>query len=139
MSTREDAKAFLNELYSSIPKSFYSKIEMTQRGFGFILDYLEQAEGEVVAGDFAKKMNVSTARVAVLLKKMEENGFVIRRTSSKDARRTVVEITPAGAAFVDDLKEQALSRVELLLEQVSKEDLDTYVRISRKISKVMGE
>lgn len=137
MSTREDAKAFLDELYSNIPKSFYSKIEMTQRGFGFILDYLEQAEGEVVAGDFAKKMNVSTARVAVLLKKMEESGFVTRRTSSKDARRTVVEITPAGIAFVDDLKEQALSRVELLLEQVSKEDLDTYVRISRKISKAM--
>ena len=137
MSTREDAKAFLVELYSSIPKSFYSKIEMTQRGFGFILDYLEQAEGEVVAGDFAKKMNVSTARVAVLLNKMEENGYVMRHTSSKDARRTVVEITPAGVAFVDDLKEQALSRIELLFEQVSKEDLDTYVRISRKISKAM--
>ena len=60
MSTREDAKAFLAKLCSSMPRSCYSKLEATQRGFGFILDYLEQAEGEIVAGDFAKKALASS-------------------------------------------------------------------------------
>ena len=54
MSTREEAKAFLAKLCSSMPRSCYSKLEVTQRGFGFILDYLEQAEGEVVAGILPK-------------------------------------------------------------------------------------
>ena len=137
MSTREDAQAFLAELYSSIPRSFYSELEMTRRGFGFVLDYLEQAKGEVTAGDLAKTMEVSPARVAILLKKMEESGFITRYTSSKDARRVIVQISPAGVAFVEDMKERTLNKVESLLNQVSKEDLYTYVKISRKIREAM--
>ena len=139
MSTREDAQAFLAELYSSIPRSFYSELEMTRRGFGFVLDYLEQAKGEVTAGDLAKTMEVSPARVAILLKKMEESGFIVRHTSSKDARRIIVEITPAGVAYVDDMKERTLNKVESLLNQVSKEELYAYVKISRKIREAMEE
>lgn len=137
MSTREDAQKLLIELYLSIPRSFYSKLESTQRGFGFVLDYLKHADGDVIAGDFAKKLNVSTARIAALLKRMEQSGFITRHTSAKDARQTVVKITPAGIAFVDELKEQALSKIEFLLEQVGKEDLETYIKISHKIREAM--
>lgn len=139
MSSRKDAQEFMEKLYSSIPRFFYSELETTQRGFGFVLSYLEQADCEVNAGDLSKKLNVSTARIAALLKKMEQSGLITRRTSPKDARRTVVEITPSGIALVDGMREQTLHRMELLLAQVSKEDLETYIRISRQIKKVMDE
>lgn len=139
MSTRQDAQEFMEKLYSSIPRFFYSEPGTMQRGFGFVLSYLEQADSEVNAGDLSKKLNVSTARIAALLKKMEQSGLITRRTSPKDARRTVVEITPSGIALVDGMREQTLHRMELLLAQVSKEDLETYIRISRQIKKVMDE
>lgn len=139
MSTRKDAQEFMEKLYTSIPRFFYSELETTQRGFGFVLSYLEQTDSEVNAGDLSKKLNVSTARIAALLKKMEQSGLVTRHTSPKDARRTVVEITPSGIALVDGMREQTLHRMELLLAQVSKEDLETYIRISRQIKKVMDE
>ena len=139
MSKRKDAQEFIEKLYSSIPRFFYSELETTQRGFGFVLSYLEQADNEVNAGDLSKKLNVSTARIAALLKKMEQSGLITRRTSSKDARRTIVEITPSGISLVDGMREQTLHRIELLLTQVGKEDLETYIRISRQIKKVMDE
>lgn len=139
MSTRQDAQEFMEKLYSSIPRFFYSEPGTMQRGFGFVLSYLEQADSEVNAGDLSKKLNVSTARIAALLKKMEQSGLITRRTSPKDARRTVVEITPSGIALVDGMREQTLHRMELLLAQVSKEDLETYIRISRQIKKVMDK
>ena len=139
MSKRKDAQEFMEKLYSSIPRFFYSELETTQRGFGFVLSYLEQADNEVNAGDLSKKLNVSTARIAALLKKMEQSGLITRRTSSKDARRTIVEITPSGISLVDGMREQTLHRIELLLTQVGKEDLETYIRISRQIKKVMDE
>ena len=139
MNNPGDARAYLEKLYSCIPKLFYSEIEATQRGFGFVLSYLEQADKEVYAGDLAKKLNVSTARIAALLKRMEQNGLITRHISSKDARRTIVKITPAGIASVDEMREQAIHRIELLLTQVSKEDLDTYIRISQQIKEVMKE
>ena len=139
MSTREDAQVFMEKLYSCIPRFFYSEIETIQRGFGFILNYLEQADREVNAGDLSKKMNVSTARIAALLKRMEQNGLIMRHASQEDARRTVVTITPAGTALVDEMREQTLQKIELLLNQISRDDLETYIQISRQIKSVMNE
>ena len=120
MSMSGDAREYLEKLYSCMPKLFYSELEATQRGFGFVLSYLEQADEKVYAGDLSKKLNVSTARIAALLKRMEQNGLITRRTSSKDARRTVVEITSAGIASVDEMRKQALYRMELLLARSAK-------------------
>ena len=139
MNISGDAKEYLDKLYSCMPKLFYSEIEATQRGFGLVLSYLEQADEKVYAGDLSKKLDVSTARIAALLKKMEQNGLVTRHTSPEDARRTVVEITPAGIASIDGMRTQALHRIELLLTQVSKEDLETYIRISQQIKEVINE
>ena len=139
MSKRKDAQEFLSKLYSNIPRSFYSKLEETQRGFWFVLSYLEHSDGEVIAGDLSKEMSVSTARIAALLKRMEQSGFVTRRRSSEDARRTIVEITPAGIALVDEMREKTLKKVELLLAKISKDDLDTYLRISQQIREAMNE
>ena len=139
MSKREDAQVLMEELYSCAPRFFYSKIETIQRGFGFVLNYLEQADGEVNAGDLSKKLNVSTARIAVLLKKMEQNGWITRHASQEDARRIIVEITPAGIALVDEMREQTLQKIELLLDQISREDLETYIRISNQIKAIINE
>lgn len=139
MASREDAQEFLNKLYSCIPRSFYDRLQATQRGFGFILSYLEQADGEVIAGDLSEKLNVSTARIAALLKKMERSGYIKRNSSSEDGRRTVVEITSSGIAHVDDMREQTLSKVKKLLDSVNKEDLDNYIRISNIIREAMEE
>ena len=139
MDISGDAKEYLNKLYSCMPKLFYSEIEATQRGFGFVLSYLEQADKEVYAGDLSKKLNVSTARIAALLKRMEQNGLITRCTSMEDARRTVVGITPAGIDSINEMRAQALQKIELLLTQVSKEDLETYIRISQQIKEVISE
>ena len=139
MNISRGAQEYLEKLYSCMPKLLYSEIEATQRGFGFVLSYLEQADEVVYASDLSKKLNVSTARIAALLKRMEQNGLITRCTSPEDARRTIVGITPAGIASVDKMREQALHRIELLLARVSKEDLETYIRISRQIKEIMDE
>ena len=139
MNISEDAKEYLERLHSCIPRLFYSEIDATRRGFGFVLGYLEQANKEVYAGDLSKELNVSTARIAALLKKMEQNGFIVRSASEEDARRTLVSITPAGIDLIDKMRAQALRKIELLLTKVSREDLETYIRISQQIKEVINE
>lgn len=136
MNKREEAQEFLNKWCASAPMSFFNKIDSTLRGYGFVLDYLKRADGEVIAGDFARELNVSTARIAALLKKMEKSGLITRYHSAEDARRTVVEITPAGTALIDEMNEQILIRVERLLEKISKDDIDNFIRISDKIREI---
>lgn len=139
MSNKEDAQEFLQQMRSCRVRPFYSKLDESQRGTGFVIAYLSEAEGEVIAGDLARELNVSTARIAALLRKMENDGLIRRRRADTDARQTVVEITQAGTEYSHMMKEQILEKAELLLEKVGKDDLNEFIRISKKIKQALEE
>ena len=139
MSNREEAQEFLDQLRQCRAKSFFGRLDDTQRGIGFVLLYLREAEGVVYSGDLARELNVSTARIAVLLKNMEKNGLLTRSASRKDARRTIIALTPAGIAQVDEMREHILDAAELLIERVGKDDLDEFLRISMKMKNALEE
>lgn len=139
MGKREDAQEFLRKMRSCRPNPLYIRLNESQRGIGFVLDYLRETQGEVIAGDLARELGVSTARIAALLKKMEKNGLIKRHSSSTDARQTVVEITVAGTEYSDKVKEQILEKTELLMEKVGREDLNEFIRISQKIKNSLEE
>ena len=139
MNTREEAQELLEKISSCRPKSFFNKIDESQRGIDFALIYLAETDGLVIAGDLARELNVSTARIAILLKKMEDKSLIIRRRSDSDARQTVVEITQKGLEHVQKIREQLLARAELLIEKVGKEDLDEFIRISHKIREALDD
>ena len=139
MSNKEDAQEFLKQMRSCRVRPFYSKLDESQRGTGFVIAYLSEAEGEVIAGDLARELNVSTARIAALLRKMEKDGLIRRCRAQADARQTVVEITQAGTEYSHMMKEQILEKAELLLEKVGKDDLNEFIRISKKIKQALEE
>lgn len=137
MSTREEARAFLRKMCSCTPKPLFSKVEEVDRGTGFVLAYLEESDGEVFAGDLARELRVSTARIAALLNKLENKELVERSRSASDARRTVVKITPKGIEYTAQIKEQILDKVEILLDKVGKEDMSEFLRICREITQAL--
>lgn len=139
MDSQQEAQEFLCKLHSCRAKSFFGAVDESQKGIGFVLVYLEKSMQEVIAGDLARELNVSTARIAALLKTMEKNGLIIRCHSSSDARQTVVKITQAGIDYVDKMKKQVLEKIELLFEKVGKEDMEEFIRISRKIKEALDE
>lgn len=139
MSTREEAQEMLHKLRACRSKSVFSKIDESQKGIGFVLVYLQEANHEVIAGDLARELEVSTARIAALLRKMEKNRLIVRYRSAEDARQTVVQITQVGSAYVDKMKEQMLKKMELLIEKVGRKDLEEFIRISHKIKETFDE
>ncbi len=139
MDVKSDAEELMEKFRSCAPKKFFSSVEEAERGIGFILVFLYKSDGEVIAGDIAREMNVTTARVAALLKKMEKNGLITRECSLNDGRRTVVKITGKGTAAVLRKREELLKRTELLIEKVGKKDLEDFIRISQKIRDALGE
>lgn len=139
MSTREEAIALLSQFRECRARKFWGEVDDAQRGIGFALAYLVNSSGEVIAGDLAKNMGVSTARIAALLNKMEKSGLVKRNGSAKDARKTVVCITPEGREIANGIREKVIAKVELLLDRVGKEDLEEFLRISLKIKTALEE
>ena len=139
MDKRDEAREILLQMRSCVPKSFFNEVGETQRGMGFVLVFLDEAEGDVYAGDIARELGVSTARIAALLNRMEKNGLITRETDAHDARKTVVGITQLGRQWTRRTKEQILDKTELLLEKVGREELREFIGISRKIQKALED
>ena len=139
MDKREEAQELLCKIHACRPKFFFGKIDESQRGIGFVLAYLREVKHEVIAGELARELGVSTARIAALLKAMEKNGLIVRQRSSEDARQTVVKITEAGVEYDDRIRELIISKMELLIERVGKSELNEFIRISDKIREALGE
>lgn len=98
-----------------------------------------KANHQVLAGELARELGVSTARIAVLLKTMEKNGLIERSHSTSDARHTVVRLTQAGQDTAEQIKERIIENTMLLLDQIGKEELEEFIRISNRIREVLGE
>ena len=137
MDTTEKAQEFLRQLSQYRANSLFEKMDESKRGMGFALLFLDSSEEQIFAGDLADAMCVSTARVAALLKTMENGGFITRSSSSKDARRTIVELTPEGQAKADAIKALLLHKTEMLFETVGEDDLREFLRISKRIKEAL--
>lgn len=139
MTVREEAEEILNQMHSCRPKSFFGKMDDSRRGMNFVLCYLKEANHEVLAGELARELNVSTARIAALLKTMEKNGLIERYHPTSDARHTIVKITQEGTRQAEQLREHILKNIELLLEKVGREKLEEFIRLSNEIREALGE
>ena len=72
--------------------------------------------------ELAKSLDVTTATVAVTLKKLEQDGYVTKKIDRADNRFHQIEITEKGKQIVEE-SEHIFSNVnEVMLQQFSEEE-----------------
>ena len=98
-----------------------------------ILGILCIHNGELVAGEIARITSVSTARVAAVIKSLEEKGYVNRVTVEGDRRKTKVKITDKGRAVSEDLVQEAITKTSSFLEYLGPEDAENFIRIIHRM------
>ena len=137
MATREQIEKIAVLLNESHPAKFIKKRNETSAGIGAVLRFLSEADKPMTAGSISKFMNVSTARVAALLKKMEARGFIRRTTGADDARTVVVSLTELGVETVKRLQENFYQDIGVLIDTIGMERLIEYTNISKEIRSVL--
>ena len=133
MGKREQAIKLLNNFRENRPQIFLETFESSEKGINFILGYLEEAKHEVIAKDLAQALNVSTARIATLLNKMEKKDLIQKHNSTKDARKTVIILTKKGQHLTTQYKEVLIDITIKMIEEVGMEDLEKFIEISKKM------
>ena len=139
MVTREQALDVLNKIRQNKPTKFFNKIDETSAGMSFILVYLSEHDCEVYASTIAEKMNISRARVAVLIQKLINKGMIQKSSSSIDGRIEVLNITPLGLKEANEFKEQVLSCVTSVIDKVGLEEIYRFIETSAKIKNILSE
>ena len=137
MSSQEQVQMIFEMIKDSHSRDFFERISETTKGIAAVLGYLYETNDTVTAGQISRSMNVSTARVAVLLKKMESKGLIIRETGTADARTTVVRLSELGTENASRLHNEMYSQISEMIDKMGIERLTEFIAVSKEIRSIV--
>jgi len=139
MDYSELAIELFNIMQSLKKEKSHNNINETLHGEAFVLDYIANHNGDVLPGEIGHEMHVSTARIAVALNGLEKKELITRRIDKHDRRKILVGITIAGKELANKNRQSCLSAVIKTLELLGEDDAKEYVRINKKLAKILPD
>ena len=133
MATRMQIERMLEKLKHAHPDDFFKHVDETQAGIGAVLRLLYISNDTVTAGKISDELMVSTARVAVLLKKMASKGLITKEHSPIDARITLVKLTEYGAKTNEEMRDGMYQQMGIVIDTVGEERLLEFITIAEEI------
>ncbi len=89
--------------------------------------------------EVSKIMLVPGANMTGLTKRLEKNGFIIRKSDPRDERVTILEITPKGKRTLKNIEQEKDRSIEMILNGFSQEKIkDLLDNLIRLIKNNMG-
>lgn len=137
-----EAKTKAEEFFETIITRKKSLVEIPRncsQGETGALLYLTFVKDGITSSELAEILNVSLPRVASLLNTLEAKKLVEKLTDKEDKRKTIVNITAVGKELVLSKKEEAINRITKVIEKLDEEDINEYIRLAKKIGKIMEE
>ena len=129
--------AIAEELVSKFSKhrcrEFTNVVNDASKGLFVILKLIKNSETEVVAGDIATSLNISTARVAVALKTLECKKLIKTYKSNEDARKKVVMLTEQGNVELKEWDNKLVGLATNFLEKLTDDEVNQLVNIINKV------
>lgn len=139
MPTREDTERLLEKLRNTRPKKISDHFERTDAGLMCVLKCLLKSEKPVSAGEISSFMHVSTARVAVLIKKLEERNLVEKTCDPSDARKTMLKISEHGIKMIEEHREKFLVFFASVIERMGEDRFNQFVELSEEFRDAVEE
>ncbi len=121
MATREDVILAIELFHKNRPRRTLEK--MNEMGIYAVLKFLNEAKVEVNSADICKHLEISSARVAVLIKKMQSKGLVLKSNSKSDARVKIVSLSEKGRMFAQRTKQHMYDNTEKVVDEFGIERL----------------
>ena len=138
MATDKQISNILRQMVSAHPAEFFKHMDDTRAGIGAVLRLLYTVDTPVTAGMISEQLGVSTARVAVLLKKMDAKGLITKEKDPIDARVTIVKLTDFGRETIERMWEEVKSQVGKVIDEIGEDRLLEYIEISKEIGRIVS-
>lgn len=136
MATQEQIDQIAKILRQTPPAPFFQKVSESQVGIGAVMGYLSEVDTDATAGEIAAFMGVSSARVAVLLKKMVAQGLIVKERSATDARVTIVHLTESGAETARRMKDSMCEKIAEVIDKIGMERLLDFLKTAGEIARL---
>ena len=137
MATREQIEALLEQLIKAPPAEHFQHIDKNTVGIRAILRYLSETNEKVTAGKIGEHIKVSTARVAVLLKKMEAKDLIVKEQDPDDGRSVIVKLSEYGKKTAAAARDEVYKSVGEMIDKVGMDRMLEFAEISNEIHSIM--
>lgn len=137
MARKAQIELVLAKMREVYPDKFFKCMDETQAGIGAVLRLLYESDGTATAGRISDLLQVSTARVAVLIKKMSAKGLVTKERGVVDARRTIVRLTACGEQVIKEMQEMLYRQIGLAIDTVGEERLLDFIQTAKELQRAM--
>lgn len=136
MATKEQINYVFTNMIQSQPVEFLRLINGAKAGIGYVLKILNETDRPVTAGEISDKMNVSTARVAVLLRKMVNKNFITKETDKFDARITIVRLTDFGRQTANAMQSEMQQHLSIVIDSMGMDKINQFLALSNEIKEI---
>ena len=98
-----------------------------------VLRVLEASKnGQNKISDVSRIMLVPGANITGIAKRLEKDGFIIKKSDPRDERVTILEITPKGKRTLKNIEKEKDEWLDLMLKNLSKnQKLDLLDKVKR--------
>lgn len=130
-----EVKRLDNEIHSrmAVYRSEKGQGELTMMQ-SWILGFIyRNSEKEIFQKDIEAKFSIARSTATGILQLMEKNGYIRRVSLPRDARMKKLELTPKGVQMQEITIENIQRMENKLREGISKEDIDVFFRVIRKM------
>lgn len=110
-------------LIKNIFENGSKEITNTEIGLIATIKFLYKVKTDVTSKDISDALHVSSARMTILLKKLEKGNLVIKEQSKKDARSINIKLTEHGTKKAQEFERSFDLSIEKLLDIFSVEEL----------------
>ncbi len=138
MATDKQISNILRQMMSAHPTEFFKHMDDTRAGIGAVLRLLYTTDTSVTAGMISNKLEISTARVAVLLKKMEAKGLITKEKDPIDARVTIVKLSDFGRQTIENMWQEVRTQMGKVIDEIGEDRLLEYIEISKEIRSIVS-
>lgn len=117
-------------LYQGAIQALFAKVGSSEPGFD-VMAALRRAEPKytLTAGELAQQTLVTTGGLTLRVKRLEQDGFVVRHRDKIDQRVVHVQLTAAGLQHIDKVSEVHFANLDRLLADMPADDQRQLARL----------
>ncbi len=96
----------VSEFYKKDSSAIFRNYDLTFAQYTVLRVLEGSVNGQNTMGNVSKVMLVSGANTTPIAKRLEKNGFLIKRNDPNDDRLTILEITPKGRRTIKNIENE---------------------------------
>ena len=139
MATQEEIKTILSMLEEFHSFHTVEKLDDTNRGIISILRCLSKQDQPITAGEISERTGVSTARIAVLLRKTSARNLIVTGNDPSDARKTLVSLSDYGKEQLNKKVEEHKEMISIIIDRIGFERTKEFMKLSKEIRSIFYE